>query len=357
MSKIDLIRNSVSDEQIFQLCFNEAIVLNSNTYRNPCRNDKEGSNSFFLTRGRIKFTDFATGKVYDCFDMVQEYYGLSSTKEAIDFVIDRFGLSSSTYNSNNKVQIHKVINTLKNNNPSKVTQHNKVEFNLKYREYLDSDIEFFNSANISLEILRKYNIAPLESAVMLNPAKNFKGVIYTHNLEINDPCFAYSTELGNIKLYRPFSKNNLNDKKWLSNLNKEEVLGMKELKEDIKNKSFSEKILIIASGLRDMLCIRQAGFLTIAPNSENSTYSARTMQLLNKLKERGFKIAILYDNDDAGKRNSDSRAMETGFKNLKLGDISLPPEASIKIAKDVTDINTYYGTEQLRTLINYLLNN
>ena len=102
--------------------------------------------------------------------------------------------------------------------------------------------------------------------------------------------------------------------------------------------------IVICSSLKDALCLwANTGIPSIAVQGEGYSISETA---INELKRRFDNIYILFDNDEAGKKDGIKLSEQTGFKNLVL------PE--FKGGKDVSDLFKTKGKDEFLKILQSL---
>lgn len=344
------ILNIIPQESIFELVFKEGIKLNKAIYKNPTRVDGKGS-CFFKkngTNGKLHFVDLSRNVTYDCFDMIQSYYNLRNFNETKDYILSSFG-KTDVFISEGYTDVNRILlEDLKVKGGSDKVE-DKTFFKLKLRNYNKFDAIIFKRAHISINTIKYFGLKAVEEYSTSN--KNYPLTLsYKYKENENDVVIRYKTKRGNYKLYRPNAE--YKHDKWKTNMDIDEMLGLDELKNNIKNND-EPRPIIITGGFRDMLVLHEAGFLSIAPNGEGYMYNESVIYYLKSLKEKGYSVYIMYDRDEVGDINSVKRSIETGFPRLILPQIINNNEGS---CKDITEVCENYGVDYVTKIINKLLN-
>lgn len=235
---------------------------------NPFRRDNSPGCRFFVTeKGTPYFIDFAASKSYDWRKAAIErtgknlseiaHYVLSHRTEILEF-------SDAEYIHKPKKDILALVDS-----------------------FTESDINFWSQFGITLEILRKFEVAPVKAV--------YKDGERIYSYKRNDPIYRYKFPSGRFKLYRPLIKDK--KKKWGGTSNMEDISGLKQ--------ALSHKDLcIITSSLKDVMTLNALGFTAIAFNGEGYGAGNKTVEYLDTLMRvlsRKFRhVCIFYDHDEAG---------------------------------------------------------
>lgn len=278
--------------------------------KSPFREDKNPTCSFYYSKsGRLYLHDFATEEHIDIFEAVKKLFNLSYTdalrKILLDedkFVVDDFLSESKEY---------------------------KIEFVMGDSSHLD----YFNRYYIGRELLLKYNVYPAKT-VYVNEESVARGTK-------NNPVFCYLFESGNIKTYKPLTKDKT--KKWGGNCNAKDVAGLKQLPK-------KGQTLFITSSLKDVMVLKVLGYNAISFNGEGYGVSGDTAvvmeSVLDKLSKRFEHIIFYMDNDPSG------IAFSLKLQNRHSRKIIYNPEHK---PKDVSDFVEKYGVYVAKRLIKKML--
>jgi len=294
-------------------------------FKSELRNDVNPTCAIYLKGDNLKYKDFASPEILDCFSYVMVKYNLTfyeaMQRIALDFqlklsfnpTINTSSLKATTYNytiseEDRKKSVIKVI-------PRKWSELDKRYWNSKY--------------GITIKELQKYNVLPLEgffiNGTYFHSPNNYKAITYGYYLGTN--------EQGELwKIYRPFKEKGKG--KWFTNVSNEDViLGNDQLVES--------DLLIITKSLKDIIIFSKLNLVAISPQAEGHLIQE---SVLNTLKERYKKIIVIFDNDKSGKGNAEKYKELYGFNTYFF-----PTET-----KDASDFVEHYGLEGLN---NYLVEN
>ncbi len=239
----------------------------------PLRKDKNPSFCLYRSKGgRIRWKDFGTGENGSSIEFIMKYYGLSTFKETVRFLMgsDIYDTGPSFHIKNRKIKDKKDIRAV-------------------FRGWNGTiDKKYWSRYDLDIKTLSYFNVRPAK-AVEINDMRILS--------KKNEPIYVYKLR-GKYKILRPYSK-----MKWFSNTSKYHYHGMEQL-------PWIGDHLIITSSLKDVMVLYKMGFNAIAPQSE-------TPKILryNMLKSRFNDIIVMYDNDEAG-RTSAKKLEEKGMKTM-----------------------------------------
>jgi len=260
-----LLVNQLGQERVMSYYLGLPVDLNR-LHCSPLRRDTNPTCSFYYnSRGVLKFHDFGTSEQYS----------------AIEIVMERF-----------KLKYAEALQKIKADAPS----IRAMEFDLSLREenveylciaYTNPDFSYWKRYNISKAVLKKFGVVHL-SKVFRNEKLFLKSTV-------DNPVFGYNFPSGNVKIYRPLSKDK--KKKWYGNSNMYDIGGYNIL----PNKG---KLAFITSSLKDLMVLHTYGFPGVCLNGEGyGTFGPSKEVFTSLLKDlrRKFEHIILFlDSDEAG---------------------------------------------------------
>lgn len=257
--KIEL--KDVDTKKYFENIFNISDINDKTFIKNPFRNDNNPTCRFSFYNNQWRFMDggWEAGKVsYNIVDVTKKVFNLS-TSEAIQHILKQ----------------SKDLKPLKTNNN---VEEKQIEINGFVQDFKLSDLKYWSKYNITEDILNFYNVYSLQYF------KTSKGYNLSYTNE--DPMYLYEINLGEYKIYRPFSK-----PKWLSTKTTT-LQGYNQLPE-------KGNLLIITKALKDVMTLYSLGYNAVAPSSETSR-----ILILGELEDRFDNIIVLYDNDKTGREKA-----------------------------------------------------
>lgn len=279
--------------------------------------DKNPSMGLYV-RGKEKygFRDFSTGISGDSITLVQHLFNLTTRGEAAHKIMEDY----NQYILNNKDDYsHREF---KVETRYKVTTFEKAEWN-------NLDAKFWSNFHIGSRLLEKYNVAPLKSYTM---QKDDDGYIKELTITGRHNIYGYFRLDGTLyKIYQPY----LRDTKFIKV--RDYIQGTDQL-------TYKAKYLVIASSLKDMMCLIKLGYKdleVIAPDSENTLLPAHVM---NSYKHKYEKICTLFDNDMPGIKAMQNYEDKYGIK-----------PALLDMSKDLSDSVRDFGVNAVRDRLTPIL--
>lgn len=226
-------------------------------------------------KNNLYFVDWASAKThYNCIDVVMILYSTDFTG-AINQIKEDFGL-------NFKVYSFKPNNKSPQKIEKKIVEDTHIEstsfFEIFPQNFTSKDVEFWGKFGITIPTLNKYNVYSVFKT-------NINNEVF-HIYNPLDPMYAYIEDKF-VKIYRPKANK---FKKWRTNMKGGILEGYTQLPKQ-GNK------LIITKSRKDVMCLYELGFNSIAVKSETCIASENAMNLL---KERFNNIYTLFDNDKTG---------------------------------------------------------
>jgi hypothetical protein len=283
----------------------------------PLRTDRTPTCDFMYGRnGSLLFVDRSGHFFGDCFEVVKYRFNCGFF-QALQQIAKDFNLFENDTTNN----IRKP-NSLNNEGTHK-RQKEKSVIQVKRQLWTQKDVEYWKSFDLNSKILKKYEVASCQ-IVWLNSE-----ILYTYNEK--DPAYVYHYGNGEYKIYFPFRE------KFRFLMNTVAVQGLTQLPEKGTH-------LIITKSLKDVMCLKMAGYDAVAPQSEGYFLEP---EILNDLKTRFTNILIYFDNDRPGLINAEKFSKEYNLKYITN---------SLNLPKDFSDFVKYYGLEKGKELITTLVN-
>lgn len=313
------ILNKVSEFEILYYYLNISNIpclINS-----PLRKDKNPSFGLYTRDGkRVYYTDFSTKEKGNLFNLLSNIWNLSYEETLIKIYNDIPKMPNKINVSNSKsTKIH--ITDI--NNPS-------IDLQCKVRQWMDYDIEYWNSYGISINWLKYAEVYPISHKIII---KNNQKYVF-HADKYAYAFVEHKEEKVTLKIYQPF---NTNGYKW-SNKHDKSVISLW-----TKVPEYGEKICICSS-LKDALCLwSNLNIPSIAVQGEGYNISDTA---INELKRRYTTIFICFDNDQAGLIDAEKLSKNTGFTNIII--------PQFENGKDLSDFYKVRGKEQFKQIIGSL---
>lgn len=306
----ELILSEISELEIFEKYLGVEVKLGK-AIVSPLREEKHPSfNVYQNESGNFYYKDFGDERG-DCFKFVMELHSCSF-KEALEIVAQDFGVSSTEKDFSRIRKIAKRVRIPKIHiNPRKNFPYARNKWS---KELLD----LWNKANITIEVLQEYNVWPVSKVKI--PKRDGGSFVLTS--KPNDLIYCFDYEKGIKKFYRP----NAPDKKFkfISNLRKGDIFGLKQLREKVQKNGAKEDLVIICAGQKDCLSLySNTGIIGIALNSESAVL---TKELYIELMQYTNRLAVCYDNDYTGHKNAEKISYQYSLQWVNLGKIVSPSE-------------------------------
>lgn len=293
--------------------------------KSPLREDKNPSFSIYMKNtGKVAYIDFGTGDHGNLYTLLMKLYD-KSFKEVIAMIADNLpSLKTNCEVRDRKdTQVHSIHHITSST------------IQVKFREWRDYDLKYWESFGISLPWLKFGDIYPIsqifftkEGVTRAFPAGKY-GYAYIERKD-NNPT---------IKIYQPFCA----ERKWIS-------------KHDASVWDLWTKIpqygedLIITSSRKDALCIwENTGIPSVSLQGEG--YVPKE-QVVSELKGRYKNVFILYDNDFNSEVNHGRYFGKNLSEKFNLIQIEIPEEYK---AKDTSDLCKLYGRKCVNEVINNLV--
>lgn len=275
----------------------------------PLRKDKNPSFCFYSPDGKsINYIDFASKERGSLLTFLTKYWNCSYSD-----VITKIANSS----------IRKI--SLSSSKKS-IFQRSNSELKCIRRNWKQYDIDYWESYGITREWLDYCEVYPVDT-IIIEGANRFA-------FKADKYAYAYVEHKEGrttLKIYQPFNKSG---HKWYSKHDKSVI----SLWTKVPKKG---PVLCICSSVKDALCLWiNTGIPSVAPQGEGYILSDTA---INVLKQRFEHIFILFDNDDAGRRDSILLSKNTGFTNIVL--------PVFDGGKDVSDLYKAVGKEKFKQII------
>ena len=191
------------------------------------------------------------------------------------------------------------------------------------RHWNKDDKNFWSKYLISKEILLTFGVEPISHYWINGNRFTCKSITYAYRF-------------GNkFKIYAPYEEEN----KWASNTNKDIIQGYRQLPE-------KGNLCIIASSLKDVMCLFAMGISAVALQSEMQMPETKTIEELQK---RFKKVALFYDNDFNNPNNPGQTMAKKISTKYRLKNIIIPDVYKLK---DLSDYIAHFKRSGgLKTLI------
>ena len=310
----------VSDYDIFRFyCpeFEEVGVK----FKSPFRSEKIPSAVVYVSSpGRLRFNDFLLPTMSSV-EFVANMFNISKNealkKIALDFKVKQLYVVDWGY-----VPTSTTTPTIHN---KEIGSKTETIIQVRYRKWEKYDIEFWSSFGIKLETLKLFNVSPIDYVWVNDVRSKPDKYAYSYNYYWEEGIFRR-------KIYQPFG-----EIKWISNGGKV-VQGEGVLPKE-------GELLIITKSLKDVMCLYEFGYNSIAPTTEKTLPS---QEYIDKQKHRFNRIILFLDNDETGKIMSLKHSAEMNVEYILIPDLYG--------VKDISDFIKVYGFDAGKHLMSVLIN-
>ncbi len=284
------------------------------------REEKTPSCMVVQMNNDLLYTDFGLGKSFRAIGFVMELFGISYY-EALDKINNDFGLGLGISKNRTNTSSNPVVRT-----PLVINAKEKgvSVIQIKSRDFLLHDIEYWGSYGISISTLKLFNVCPVSNIWVNGNHILASKYSYSYNFYVEDGVYRR-------KIYQPFSH-----LKWISNGGKvvqgEVVLPKK------------GNLLIITKSMKDVMCLYEMGYTSIAPPAETMFLPE---EYFVKQRQRFNKIYILYDNDEVGIAFANKFASKYSLNKV----LFMPKE----LGKDVSDCIRTSGLRYTKAILDSMI--
>lgn len=332
LSRNDILNSTHDGLDVFRHYFGNNLRV-GRRFRNPFYQDTNASCSIYYDRkyGVYRFKDFGNEDFSgDCFALVARLHNLSCSKSS-DFIevmriIDHdlnLGLSDDPAPQRARIRTQPTIQEQDRKKP--------IRYNYEARPFSDKELQWWGQYGIDAETLQRFGVVSLSE---FNGVSN-TGHSYTFRSTLTEPMYGYLLADG-IKIYRPKSKSRF---VYGGSIKDYYCFGLNQL-------PATGDTLFITGGEKDVLSLSAHGFPAICFGSETARISHK---LVEELSHRFHRIAILYDMDETGVRQSE--AMQKELKQFRVERFELPLSGT-KQEKDISDFfRQGHTAEELKRII------
>ena len=316
----EMVLSKINEVDIFAYYCNSFKELGK-PFCSELRKDSKPGVSIVLWKDKLLYKDWAYPEhTFDCFGYVMAAYNVSFYS-ALRIIDNDFGLNLGSKQS----EINFTKGYLGYRSRIKVQNKKVVVIKKKSRPWMAKDAKFWSQYLISKKTLIKFAVTPI-SHYWINDSR------FTCKL-------SYAYKMGSkYKIYSPYE-----EVKWMSNTNAKQIQGYDQLPKQAD-------LCIIASSLKDVMCLFEMGIPAIAMQSEMQLPLRTT---IDTLRQRFKQVAVFYDNDFTNPNNPGQRMAQKICKEYNLRNIYLPEEYGVKDLSDY--IAQFKRTEGLKTLIDIQL--
>ena len=315
----DVILSRITEYDIFRYYCPSFKALGKK-FRSELREDNSPTVSIVPYNGKLLYKDFGCpDHSFNCFSYVKYKYNCDFYS-ALNIIDTDFNLNLSSKKSKIKFTMG-IMAYRQQVSPS--YNRNEVILKKKRRQWNRDDAKFWSQYLVSKKILTMFDVEPISHFWVNNYRFTCKSVSYAFRFK------------NRYKIYSPYEETN----KWLSNTRKQDVQGYNQL-------PYKGERLIITSSLKDVMCLRAAGYSAIALQSEMQMPSGK---LVSEMQRRFKAIDILYDND-FNKAVNPGQVMANKICDLYgFNNICIPEYYGVKDPSDL--VKTVGRFNELKTIL------
>jgi len=323
------ILNRLSEYQLFAYYLGNSFTVGK-VFSSPFRTDRTPSFCIYRSSGdTLRFKDFSTGENGGIFDFISQKLGLN--------FIDVLYQINTDFNLNlecSKREVTKFKGFITSGNEIKEISKRYSEIDIKVRNFIQEDLEYWNKYGITLDLLKLYKVFAVQYA--------YNNDLLWYNYNKLNPCYAYLMENldktdYSFKLYKPLEIEKR--KKWKTNANSYKYI------QGYHNLPDKGDTLIITKSLKDVMVLKTMNINSIAVQAESIGI---TEELYKELANRFETIYLLFDFDEGGIKGSDRlKQMYSDIKVIFLQN----EETKNNGCKDISDARCIMGFENARNLL------
>lgn len=304
----DYIFKTFSQEAIFEAY---GIPVVKGNFVSPLRRDKSPTCAFQYSGNILRYYDNRPGEFCgDAIAMVMHLKHITYQEALLDI-----------YNTMKQNSISNHVLTRK----SKIdlVKKGSTEIKIKFKEFSNKELEYWNQYGIGLETLQRFNIHSCTNLYLKTKNGDFENCVRGSEM-----CFVYIFADNSVKAYFPERDKYrfISNSRWIQGL---------EYLDD-------PKLLVITKSYKDVVCLSLFGIQAVAMQGESVLPPA---WLVNK-----YNCVYLADNDAPGKR-----AAVLIRKKYNIPIALFPQEYREMGIKDFSDAYKILGHEYLEDLLNTIL--
>ena len=314
---VDSILEKVTDYDLFRF-YCPPFKNVGKKFSSELREDPIPSAHITAKNNRLRYIDYGyTEHRFDSIGYIQYKYNVSF-RDALRTIDSDFGLGLAGKNNRGALNTPKTYGKMKFEKIPCLMQIRSREFNLYDRLY-------WGDYCISKETLEAFGVKPI-THYWIN------GTRYpAHKV-----AYAYCEHPGKYKLYSPLKQ----DGKWFGNMQVNHVQGITML-------PIFGNICILASSLKDVMCLYELGIPAVAMQSESMMPPKK---LIAFLKRKFDEVKVLYDNDFTKDNNPGQTMALSICKEYELENICIPTELGVK---DISDVMQVHGPIKAISIIKW----
>lgn len=292
------------------------VLINS-----PLRNDRNASMSIYSTDdGHILFKDFGTNERGDIYTLLERMYNMSYV-EVLDMIASDIGKGGVSTARRHKRHFTKA----------------RTDIQVRTRQWLDYDLEFWGSFGITKEWLEFGDVHPVSHIIITKGSDT--NVIVADRL-----AYAYVERKDgkvSLKIYQPMSKR----LKWLSKSDHT----VWDLWTRLPRNG---DIVFVTSSRKDALCL-WANTGIPATSMQGEGYMPKR-SVIDELKGRFGRVIVFFDNDFSSDENHGHQYALNLCREFGLEMVEIPSEYK---SKDPSDLFKNVGSAEFRRVIRELVFN
>ena len=314
---VDSILEKVTDYDLFRF-YCPPFKSVGKKFSSELREDPIPSAHITAKNNRLRYIDYGYAEHrFDSIGYIQYKYNVSF-RDALRTIDSDFGLGLAGKNNRGALNTPKTYGKMKFEKIPCLMQIRSREFNLYDRLY-------WGDYCISKETLEAFEVKPI-THYWIN------GTRYpAHKV-----AYAYCEHPGKYKLYSPLKQ----DGKWFGNMQVNHVQGITML-------PIFGSICILASSLKDVMCLYELGIPAVAMQSESMMPPKK---LVAFLKRKFDEVKVLYDNDFTKDTNPGQTMALSICKEYELENICIPTELGVK---DISDVMQVHGPIKAISIIKW----
>jgi hypothetical protein len=314
---VDSILEKVTDYDLFRF-YCPPFKSVGKKFSSELREDPIPSAHITAKNNRLRYIDYGYAEHrFDSIGYIQYKYNVSF-RDALRTIDSDFGLGLAGKNNRGALNTPKTYGKMKFEKIPCLMQIRSREFNLYDRLY-------WGDYCISKETLEAFEVKPI-THYWIN------GTRYpAHKV-----AYAYCEHPGKYKLYSPLKQ----DGKWFGNMQVNHVQGITML-------PIFGNICILASSLKDVMCLYELGIPAVAMQSESMMPPKK---LIAFLKRKFDEVKVLYDNDFTKDTNPGQTMALSICKEYELENICIPTELGVK---DISDVMQVHGPIKAISIIKW----
>ena len=319
----------LSEYQLFAYYLGNSFTIGK-VFSSPFRTDRTPSFCIYRSGSdTLRFKDFSTGENGGVLDFISQKLCLNFTDVLYQINTD-FNLNLDCV----KKDVNKINGYIATDKEIKEIPKRYSEIDIKVRNYVQEDLDYWNSFGITLEMLQLYKVFAVDYA--------YHNEILWYRYYKTNPCYAYLMESidkteYSFKLYKPLEIDKR--KKWKTNAKAYSCIqGYHRLPQ-------SGKMVVITKSLKDVMVLKTMGISSIAVQAESIGISE---ELYKELVSRFETIYLLFDFDEGGIKGSERfKQMYPDIKIMFLQN----EETKHNGCKDISDARRKIGFEKARNLL------